>query len=231
MVELASAVFGDSSGQHMVLLHGLGGVSSSWAPVAPELNASYTVTALDFPGHGQSEHQQVYTMELLRDSVLNAIDQLNPQVTADNPAVLVGHSLGGAVALLCVVERPELFSHLIIEDSYLPNEISTPLRERPPGDLPFDWEAIKQLVSAVHDPARSLWPRLRDVAVPTLVLAGGPSSTAAQDLVQETAQLIPHSHYVTIDAGHHIHRDAPHKFIDTVLNWLRDTPARAHPPS
>lgn len=162
-------------------------------------------------------------MELLRDSVLNAVDQLSPHGSGDNPVVLVGHSLGGAVALLCVLERPELFSHLIVEDSYLPSEVTIPLRERPPGQLPFDWEAIKQLVTAVHDPARSMWPQLRDVAVPTFVLAGGQASTAAQDLVLETAQLIPNSHYATIDAGHHIHRDAPGEFADAVLNWLRDT--------
>lgn len=207
----------------MVLLHGLGSDNSTWEPVATRFAASYCVTALDFPGHGQSAHQQVYSMELLRDSVLNAVDQLSPHASGDNPVVLVGHSLGGAVALLCVLERPELFSHLIVEDSYLPSEVTIPLRERPPGQLPFDWEAIKQLVTAVHDPARSFWPQLRDVAVPTLVLAGGQASTAAQDLVLETAQLIPNSHYATIDVGHHIHRDAPDEFTDAVFNWLRDT--------
>jgi pimeloyl-ACP methyl ester carboxylesterase len=88
----------------VVLLHGLGSAATTFAPVLSRLLPEVgRVVAPDLPGHGFSAApSRPLTAEALGQAVADALDELVPE-----PMVLVGSSLGGALALLHATRSPE----------------------------------------------------------------------------------------------------------------------------
>ena len=79
----------------VVLLHGYLESLDVWDEFTALLAPSLRVVALDLPGHGVSEIKgEIHTMEFLADTVHAALDTLGIE-----RAILVGHSMGGYVAL------------------------------------------------------------------------------------------------------------------------------------
>ena len=105
--------FAAGTGSPVVLVHGLGGAAANWADLAPMLAESFRVLAPDLPGHGHS-------------SPLPAVPDLNPfadrlacliEQESRQPVLLVGHSLGGVIALRLAVRHPELVRGLVLASS------------------------------------------------------------------------------------------------------------------
>jgi pimeloyl-ACP methyl ester carboxylesterase len=98
----------------VVLVHGLGkNAAKDWAKVIPALAAHYTVFALDLPGFGQSDKgNHLYSPDNFA-RVLEAVLEKRVQ----RPFALVGHSMGGAVALAYVGAHPRRVSRLILVDA------------------------------------------------------------------------------------------------------------------
>ncbi|MEZ4239026.1 MAG: alpha/beta fold hydrolase [Myxococcota bacterium] len=87
----------------LVLFHGLGASAMHWAPMLQALRPRVSaVVAMDLPGHGLSDRVPELTLDGLRAGVDAAMDAV-----AHAPAVVVGNSLGGAVAVRWVLSRPE----------------------------------------------------------------------------------------------------------------------------
>lgn len=85
----------DHTGQTLLFLHGTGCDASDWRVVIKELPQNRRCIALDFRGHGQSSVPiQAFSLSDLADDVLHLIDDLRLQ-----EVVIVGHSLGGMVAM------------------------------------------------------------------------------------------------------------------------------------
>ena len=85
----------DNSGQPLIFLHGTGCDASDWKVVIKKLPQNRRCIALDFRGHGQSTVPiQAFSLSDLADDVLHLIDDLSLQ-----EVVIVGHSLGGMVAM------------------------------------------------------------------------------------------------------------------------------------
>ena len=78
----------------IVLIHGFGSDARSWTMNQPGLAASAKVYALDLPGHGASPARDIGGLDHLAGIVAEAIATLTPE-----PVHLVGHSMGGAIAL------------------------------------------------------------------------------------------------------------------------------------
>lgn len=99
----------EAVGPPVVLLHGTGGMHLSWPPEARRLMGCH-VFALDLPGHGRSEQQSgLQHIDAYVQAVRSWIASL------DLPAVtLVGHSMGGAVAMSLAAKFPELVSGLVL---------------------------------------------------------------------------------------------------------------------
>jgi pimeloyl-ACP methyl ester carboxylesterase len=215
-VELAVRIEGDPTAPPLVLLHALGETSESWAPLLPELTKRYQVIAFDLRGHGDSDWPGEYSTELMRADVINAIDAMGLiDIT------LIGHSLGGAVALQIAQVVPARITRLVIEDAVPPYPREPrPVPERPDEELPFDWALIASTYAGMTDPEMREWPGLASITAPTLVIAGGPTSHIPADRIAEMARLIPDCTVVTIDAGHHVHDSAPAEFTSAVLDWL-----------
>ena len=94
-ISYAGAAPESQDGDVILLVHGYGGDRNSWLFLQEPLAAKYQVYALDLPGHGTSAKDVGDgTLGVLADAVTGVLDALG----ADR-AHLVGHSLGGAVAL------------------------------------------------------------------------------------------------------------------------------------
>jgi pimeloyl-ACP methyl ester carboxylesterase len=106
--------WGGDAGKHtFVLLHGGAAHVHWWDGVAPLLTSHGRVLALDFRGHGRSQwaNPGIYGPPAYQRDVRGLVESLGTRV------VLVGHSMGGAVAQWVAVEHPELLEALIIVDA------------------------------------------------------------------------------------------------------------------
>jgi pimeloyl-ACP methyl ester carboxylesterase len=110
-LDIAYQVAGD--GPPLLLIHGLGASSTAWHFQLDRLAAAHRVYAIDLPGHGASPAPPVAVDGELGAAVVAAFIE---QVLGE-PAAVVGHSMGGAVALLAALRRPDLVSALALVSS------------------------------------------------------------------------------------------------------------------
>lgn len=118
-LNLAAQCWGAEDKPLILALHGWLDNSNSFAPLAEQLMDDYRVLAIDWPGHGLSEHRPghyplhwvdyLYDLELLLDSL-----------TVDEPVILLGHSLGGIVASAYAAAFPERVAKLLLIEAFAP---------------------------------------------------------------------------------------------------------------
>jgi pimeloyl-ACP methyl ester carboxylesterase len=136
----------------LVLLHGITDSGSTWGDAVARWRGTYRIAAVDAPGHGQSP---AFTAAQLADepaeqmyaATIAAVERIE---AASGPAILVGHSMGGAMAAAVTARRPDLVAAVVLEDpAWLPPEDS-------PADarLPMRWTADRRRF--VEDPAGTL---------------------------------------------------------------------------
>lgn len=204
-IDLAYREEGDPASPTMVLLHGRTADHNHWNLYTRRFAERFHVIAPDLRGHGASEHPATYELPDMAEDIVALLRALGVEQT-----VLIGHSLGGAVAYHLAMNYPELVSVLVLEDPPAPLPSDRPPLE---DDSPMMVETERQIVSP--DPA---WAEgLKRVTAPTLVLSGGPSSHVD---AAPLAHLIPGAKLVTIDVGHLIHSDAPKEFTAAVEGFL-----------
>jgi pyruvate dehydrogenase E2 component (dihydrolipoamide acetyltransferase) len=120
----------EGAAQKIVFVHGLGGTQSTWANVLSAFADDYRIAAVDLPGHGASDkpdpEQADYSLVGLANALGAVIEKLDLA-----PAIIIGHSLGGATALQLALDRPKLVRGLVLVDSAgLRPEINTELLDR-----------------------------------------------------------------------------------------------------
>ena len=82
-------------GNTLVFLHGFTETLNMWKAFSKKLSEQFRVVCIDLPGHGQSECiDEVHSMELMADVTKHVLDKLSV-----NECVVIGHSMGGYVAL------------------------------------------------------------------------------------------------------------------------------------
>jgi pimeloyl-ACP methyl ester carboxylesterase len=113
------------SGPVLMLVHGITNSSASWEPVMPQLGEHFTIIAPDLLGHGDSakprgDYSLGASASLLRDLLL---------ALGHDSATLVGHSLGGGIAMQFVYQFPERVERLVLVASGgLGREVTSVLR-------------------------------------------------------------------------------------------------------
>ena len=95
----------------LVVLHGLMGSMDNWRTVQLALAAHARVVCLDLANHGKSPHVATFTLRSMAMDVYETMDDLGIE-----SATLMGHSLGGKVAMLMASERPDRVQGLVIVD-------------------------------------------------------------------------------------------------------------------
>lgn len=101
--ELQVRVDGRRSGRSLVLLHGLAGSIHVWNRLVPRLADRYRLVRVDLLGHGGSDKpREGYSPRDQADLVAKVLDELDVR-----QPVVVGHSLGGMVAVALAERQPE----------------------------------------------------------------------------------------------------------------------------
>ncbi len=114
----------------LLLVHGLRGHAHWWDGIAPYLAEGYRVIALDLSGMGDSDHRQSYSFQYAAGDIAGLVEVLGL-----GPVTAIGHSYGGVRLLKACADHPQLFTRLIILDSYMyfpeeapPHDPSKPVR-------------------------------------------------------------------------------------------------------
>jgi len=98
-------------GPHVILLHGLFGAAKNLGAITRGLAPVARVLAMDLRNHGESPHGQGMTYAALADDVLESAASLGVE-----HAVVIGHSMGGKVAMTIALSRPDFVMRLAVLD-------------------------------------------------------------------------------------------------------------------
>ena len=99
------------SGFPLIVLHGLFGSSDNWQPVAKKLSTRFEVLAVDLRNHGRSPHSEEFSYAVMAEDVREFMAQ-----RGFSRAHVLGHSLGGKVAMEFALRHPALVSKLVVVD-------------------------------------------------------------------------------------------------------------------
>lgn len=125
------------AGPPVVMLHGWGAFKELWWSTLRGLGRDHRCFALDFPGHGDSPIGRADTIEGLADAVATFCDDLGL-----GAVVLMGHSMGGAVAAELALRRPELVRRLVLVDAAIDAHLM-PLYARVYLIPTFGWAVLR----------------------------------------------------------------------------------------
>lgn len=114
-IELNVTEDGLPSAPPILLLHGITSYSGTWDWLVPDLAEHFRVLSLDFRGHGKSDRaaEQYLSSGYISDAI-TVLEQV-----AGQPAIVMGHSLGGATTAALAQRHPELLKAAIMEDPAL----------------------------------------------------------------------------------------------------------------
>jgi len=98
-------------GKPLVLLHGLFGSSDNWGTIAKHFAQRYQVISVDLRNHGKSPHSDSQTYAMMTEDLIDLCHSLN-----FSQIHLLGHSLGGKVAMHFASQHPEKVDQLVIVD-------------------------------------------------------------------------------------------------------------------
>jgi len=101
----------EGEGEPFVILHGLYGSSDNWLSISRKLAGKYTVYTPDLRNHGHSPHHPEHTYRAMRDDLKVFFDDHSIR-----KAILMGHSMGGKLAMFFAADYPEKVSKLIVVD-------------------------------------------------------------------------------------------------------------------
>jgi pimeloyl-ACP methyl ester carboxylesterase len=184
---------GKNHDQSVVLIPGLGDLGSdTWKSLVPILAERYHVVAFDLPGFGRSEKKNaLYSPARYGEFVHWLVDRY-----VDGPFHLIGHSLGGSVALQFAATRPDNLQKLILADvagmlhrAVITNHFLRPgLKERVPLSPDQPLEMLDDLIGAtilgLEDLPLDPDILLENEVLRATVLGGDPVKIAALALVE-----------------------------------------------
>jgi len=219
-IQLAVTEYG--SGPPLAILHGLFGSGRNWRSIAQQLAARHRVLTFDLRNHGASPWAE-------RMSYGEMIADLRASLHARGIAhtALLGHSMGGKVAMLAALRYPAEVDRLVVVDiAPAPN---------PPALLAYvramravdvhgvtrrgDVDAIErdfpEIVGFLALPAGSAYRG------PTLFVAGARSDHIRPEHEPGIRQLFPRARITRIEeAGHWVHAEQPQAFLEAVEAFL-----------
>lgn len=100
-----------TAGEPLLILHGLFGSLGNWGWHSRELAKHFAVTGLDLRNHGGSPHSDDMDYQCMANDVLEFMDDHGIE-----RCHLLGHSMGGKVAMQLALQAPQRVDHLIVAD-------------------------------------------------------------------------------------------------------------------
>ncbi len=249
------AAYGDAAAGRppVVLVHGAGGTHLHWPPQVRRL-AGARVLALDLPGHGQSAAadaatQAASSIEVKASAVLAVLDALGIA-----RAVVVGHSMGGAIALALALARPERVAGLGLVGTgarlRVAPEILDGLTRDFAGTVAAIVErmfgpqaperlkalALKRMLEVDARVLRADWDacnafdvreRLGEIAAPCLVVTGSADVMTPEKYARFLAESLPAARlHVEAGAGHMVMLERPEAVAQVLGEWVRGVDPR-----
>jgi len=238
--------FGEDKPDHtpIVLIHGSTIDShTDWDSVIPALARHYKVLAPDCRGHGRSNNPNMsYSFKELADDVAAFVHALGYE-----RAHIIGHSNGGNVALVTLMEHPDVIQTCILQaaNAY----VTRYLIEREP--VVFDPESVareapqwREEMIALHEDTNGkdywrelLWLTMKEIISepnyapfelarvdkPTLVIMGANDMVNAPDEhAQYIANNIPGAElWIPENTGHSVHKECEQEWVEKVLDFLK----------
>ncbi len=231
-------------GLPMVLIHGAGENHLVW-PIGLRRLPGTIVYAIDLPGHGKSQGTGRNTVAGYAERLAAFLDELRLQTT-----VLVGHSMGGAIAQWFALTRPERTTALVLIATGAKLRVAPQLLKETRDDFPaaidligqWEWgpvapEALKQLgkqqlLANIPEvmlgdyqacDAFDVREQLKAIRVPTLVVAGeADQMTPLKHAVFLTEQIPQARLKVIPEAGHMVMLEAAEMVTQTITDFLKD---------
>ncbi len=192
-----------------MFLHGVGASTATWAAVMAQLSDRYPVAAFDLLGHGQSPTPDD-PAQFSRDAALGDIDDLMAVLSA--PTVLVGHSLGGYLALAHAATRPGRAKGLVVLNTgpgfrdAAKREAWNERSRRNAHRFGVAPQAAE--INLQHDGV--VMERLADIETPTLVLAGTADRPEYTGAGRYLERKMPDCEFVAVDGGEHAMHESSH---------------------
>ncbi|MEW5982631.1 MAG: alpha/beta fold hydrolase [Acidobacteriota bacterium] len=243
------AYWSGGSGPTLVLLHGAGDQSGTWANVVERLTGTYRLVIPDLAGHGRSAPAQG-PIEL--DQVLRGVESILSQGPQD-PAIIVGNSLGAWIGLLYAHAHPDRVARLVLVNggalrgdrpdlSLTPRtraEAAALMKElRDPGSDPIRDFVLDDVVREAQSgplarfaaTAARMEPylldgRLHEVRVSVDLIWGESDRLFTLDYARRMMAALPASRLRTLPAcGHVPHQECPARFGAALTDVLASPP-------
>ena len=106
---LHSKIFGE--GKPLIILHGLFGMLDNWQALAKEFACFFETHIIDLRNHGRSFHANQHNYELMSEDLISYLNDYNL-----DDVYLIGHSMGGKVAMTFACMYPESVEKLVVVD-------------------------------------------------------------------------------------------------------------------
>jgi pimeloyl-ACP methyl ester carboxylesterase len=235
----------------LLLVHGFTGSDIDWVDVQPALAKGRRTVAYTHRGHGESQHADRYTFDDLVADLTEVIDQLGLA-----PVHLLGHSMGGVVALRYALDHPERLASLVLMDTFaepaggIPTEMMDALmaRVRAEGmgvmvELAAEFAKPELLERGTQkllgmDPEAfcafgtelrsypSMVSRLGELSMPVTVMVGANDRNLVQPAHVMAEGIAGAVLEVIADAGHSPQEDRPDEWLRVVEAHLARATAR-----
>jgi pimeloyl-ACP methyl ester carboxylesterase len=109
-MKLHSKIYGDK-GQDLIVIHGLFGMGDNWNSLGKKFSKYCKVHLIDLRNHGRSPHSADFNYEVMCEDILEYMEDND----ISNPIIL-GHSLGGKLAMKFAFTHPDKIEKLIVAD-------------------------------------------------------------------------------------------------------------------
>jgi len=231
-------------GQPLLLVHGAGGSERHWRWVTERLPAGFRAIAADLPGHGASGGLVPETIEAAARLLADLLDRLG----VEEPATVVGHSIGGVVAQRLALAMPRRVRRLaLIATAAHVTPHPLLLEQLTSGDI--DEEFVRRSFSAgvpehrqrvVLDDLRrvrmapgasdfmgctrcDLRPHVASLTMPALVITPLSDPVISARKGRLLAQQLPCARLLSIDAGHYVHVERPAEVATAIATFVQQS--------
>lgn len=229
--------------QSLLLIHGAGGSHLSW-PAELRRLPDTAVYALDLAGHGRSQPPDRSSIAAYTQDVLNFIDALKLE-----NVVVLGHSMGGAVAQMVGLAQPPGVVGLVLIGTGAKLRVSPAILSTIQEDFPAAVEMLNQFywsgsqepdIEAANRRTMLACPpevmlndflacnqfdmrdQLAEIILPTLVISASADQMTPPKFGQFLADQLPRAEFALIEqAGHMMTLEAPKQVAQLVGNFMR----------
>jgi pimeloyl-ACP methyl ester carboxylesterase len=230
----------------LLFLHGAGGTHRLWAHQVQNLRSVRTC-ALDLPGHGRSSGRGRTSIDAYRDVVRAFLDALGLE-----RAILVGHSMGGAIAQSFALAYPYRLQGLVLVGTGARLRVLPAILDGLRQDLAGTVNQIISYAYALGAPSNlaeqgladflthppdvlhgdfvasdrfDVMGRLDEMTCPTLVICGGEDRLTPPKYAAYLRDHIPNAQFVLVEgAGHMVMVERPEEVTRAIQRFLEGTP-------